>query len=236
VFLLGKMLEGRLVRRYKRFLADIELLDGRLVVAHCVNSGAMTACLRAGARVFVTQVPASTTRKLLYTWQMIEVDGTWVGVNTALPNAAVAHFVATGQVPELAGYSQMRREVRYGAALRSRIDLWLGDHPQHGDCHVEVKNTTMRVGAHAAFPDSVTVRGQKHLRELTTLAEAGERAVMFYFMGRADCARFRPADEVDPAYGALLRAATLAGVEVLAYRMGVSPQGIALLGRAPVDL
>ena len=119
---------------------------------------------------------------------------------------------------------------------RERIDLLLDGHEAMGPCHVEIKNTTLRVGAHAAFPDSVTLRGQKHLRELTHLAKLGQRAGMFYFMGRADCHRFRPADEVDPAYGKLLRAATAAGVEVLAYRMAFAPDGITLLGRAPVDL
>lgn len=210
--------------------------DGREVVAHCANSGAMTTCNTPGARVLLQELPASPSRKLLFAWQMIEIDGTWVGVNTALPNAVAAAFVAAGQVPELSGYEIMRREVRYGAQMGSRIDLLLDGHEAMGPCHVEIKNTTLRVGAHAAFPDSVTLRGQKHLRELTHLAKHGQRAVMFYFMGRSDCHRFRPADEVDPAYGKLLRAAAAAGVEILAYRMAFAPDGITLLGRAPVDL
>lgn len=232
----GPLVPGRLIRRYKRFLADVLLDDGREVVAHCANSGAMTTCNTPGARVLLQALPPSPGRKLLFAWQMIDIDGTWVGVHTALPNAAVASFVAAGLVPELLGYSEVRREVRYGAALGSRIDLLLGGHPVLGPCHVEIKNTTLRLGEHAAFPDSVTVRGQKHLRELTHLAQQGQRAVMFYFMGRADCARFRPADEVDPVYGALLRTAVRAGVEILAYRMAFAATGITLLGRAEVDL
>lgn len=230
------MVFGRLLRRYKRFLADVRLDDGTEVVAHCANSGAMTSCMREGARVLLTQLPPAASRKLLYAWQMIEMDGTWVGVNTALPNAAAAAFVAGGHIPELAGYGRLRREVRYGEKLSSRIDLLLDEHPTCGPCHVEIKSTTLRVGHHGAFPDSVTVRGQKHLRELTVLAQNGHRAVMFYFIGRADCARFRPADEVDATYGTLLRSAAAAGVELLAYRMAFSPAGITLLGPAPVDL
>jgi len=236
IYPLGPLVPGRLIRRYKRFLADIRLQDGQEVVAHCANSGAMTSCIEAGAPVMVSALPPSPSRKLLYAWQMIEIGGTWVGVNTALPNAAAAAFVAQGQVPELTGYGRVRREVRYGENLRSRIDLLLEDHPILGHCHVEIKSTTLRIGDHGAFPDSVTVRGQKHLRELTHLAQNGHRAVMFYFLGRSDCARFRPADEIDPAYGALLRTAVAAGVEILAYRMAFAPVGIRLLGPAPVDL
>lgn len=235
-FPLGPLLPGRLQRRYKRFLADVLLDDGREVVAHCANSGAMTSCNTPGARVLLQELPRSPSRKLLFSWQMIDIDGTWVGVNTVLPNAAAAAFVAAGRVPELQGYAEARREVRYGMQMGSRIDLLLDGHPILGPCHVEIKNTTLKVGEHAAFPDSVTVRGQKHLRELTHLAAAGQRAVMFYFMGRADCTRFRPADEVDVTYGRLLREAAAAGVEILAYRMHFDPAGITLLGRAPIDL
>lgn len=232
----GPMVRGRLIRRYKRFLADVRLDDGREVVAHCANSGAMTSCLQQGAPVCLTELAKSPKRKLLYAWQLVNMGGTWVGVNTALPNAAAATFVAAGRIPELVGYGQLRREVRYGTNLGSRIDLHLDQHPAKGPCYVEIKSTTLKVGHHGAFPDSVTVRGQKHLRELTLLAQGGQRAVMFYFMGRSDCARFRPADEIDPVYGTLLRTAARAGVELLAYRMAMSPEGISLMGPAPIDL
>lgn len=235
-FPLGPMVRGHLIRRYKRFLADVRLEDGREVVAHCANSGAMTSCLAEGAEVCLTALPKSPSRKLLWAWQMVNINGTWVGVNTALPNGAAAAFVAAGKVPELSGYGRLRREVRYGTNLGSRIDLLLDEHPTQGPCHVEIKSTTLRVGEHGAFPDSVTVRGQKHLRELTLLAQGGHRAVMFYFMSRSDCARFRPADEIDGAYGTLLRQAAQAGVELLAYRMAFAPVGISLLGPAPIDL
>lgn len=224
------------MRRYKRFLADVVLDDGQEVVAHCPNPGAMTSCIKEGALVLLRAMPKSPTRKLLFTWVMIDIDGTWVGVDTSMPNAAAASFVAQGLVAELSGYGRARREVRYGTGLRSRIDLLLDKHPTLGPCHVEIKSTTLRVGVHGAFPDSVTVRGQKHLRELTLLAQAGQRAVMFYFIGRADCQRFRPADEIDPVYGRLLRQAMHAGVEILAYRMALSPAGVRLLGPAAVDV
>ncbi len=230
---LRPMIPGRLLKRYKRFLADIRLPQGEIIVAHCANSGSMATCADPDSPVMLS-VSDDPKRKLRYTWELIEAQGVWVGVNTATPNAAVTHFVRTGQVPELAGYTHLRREVKYGSES-SRIDLLLTHQDGH-TCHVEVKNATMRVGHHAAFPDAVTLRGQKHLRELTALARRGERAVMFYYVGRADCLRLRPADEIDPAYGALLRQAASAGVEILAYRVSYDPYGVALLGRAPVDL
>ena len=227
------MVSGRLIKRYKRFLADVQLSQDEIVTAHCANSGSMATCADPDSPVMVS-ISDDPKRKLRYTWELIEAQGVWVGVNTATPNAAVAHFVQSGQIPELAGYAQQRREVKYGIE-NSRIDLLL-THADGHTCHVEVKNATMRVGTHAAFPDAVTLRGQKHLRELTALARRGERAVMFYYIGRADCLRFRPADEIDPAYGALLRKAAAADVEILAYRVSYAPSGVTLLGRVPVDL
>ncbi len=159
---------------------------------------------------------------------------TWVGVNTANPNPAVAGFIRRGRIEELAGYGRVEAEVRTGD---SRIDLRLRDDAGgRPDCWVEIKSSTLRVGEHAAFPDAVTERGRKHLAELAGLVAGGERAVIFYFVGRADCRRFRPADEVDPAYGVALREAVAAGVEALAYRMRFSRRRIELVDRLPVDL
>ncbi len=222
------------MRRYKRFLADVRLADGRVLTVHCPNSGAMTACCEPGRPVWISdsQNPA---RKLRFTWELIKMGRTWVGVNTANPNQAVAELVTSGCIPELSGYGRLRREVAYGRH-RSRIDILLED-PTGSlpACYVEVKNATMRVGEHAAFPDAVTERGQKHLRELSYVARQGLRAVLFFFVGRADCQRFRAASEVDPDYARLLRDAVGAGVEVLPYRMHLSPRGIALRGRLPFD-
>jgi sugar fermentation stimulation protein A len=226
-------LPATLLGRYKRFLADVRLASGEVITVHCPNSGAMTGCDGPGSPVIISD-SQSASRKLRYTWELVDVGDTWVGVNTGTPNAAVHYFIGAGRFPELTGYDEARREVRYGVDGTSRIDILLTG--PRGTCHVEIKNATLRVGEHAAFPDAVTTRGQKHLRELTALATRGERAVMFYFMGRSDCRRFRAADEVDPAYGALLRQAEAAGVELLAYRMHYTPEGVEVLERAPVDL
>lgn len=228
------MTEGRLIKRYKRFLADVQLTDGAQLTVHCANSGSMATCAMPQSRVLLSdsQNPA---RKLRYTWELIEVAGTWVGVNTAVPNAAAAHFIESGQVPELAGYATLRREVKYGSAQQSRIDILL-EAPERPPCYVEVKNCTMLAGEHVAFPDAVTTRGQKHLRELAHAVSLGHRAVMFYYVGRSDGLRWRPADEIDPTYGQLLRTALVAGVQALAYRVEYTPNGVRLLDRIPIDL
>jgi len=237
------LLAGVLVRRYQRFLADVELADGRVVTVHCPNPGRMTSCGEPGRPVLVSD-SGNPRRKLRHTLELIRMGRTWVGVNTARPNRAVEAFIRAGEVPELAGYGEIAREVRYGEGGRSRVDLLLRD-PSGGrpDCYVEVKNTTWRVpvpgrpGVHtAAFPDAVTARGRKHLRDLEGVVAGGGRGVLFFFVGRADCRRFRPADEVDPAYGETLREVVERGVEVLAYRMRFSPRRVVVVDRLPVDL
>lgn len=227
---------GVLIRRYKRFLADVRLDDGRELTVHCPNSGAMSACSEPGRPVLISD-SGNPARKLRWTWEMIRMGRTWVGVNTANPNRAVADFVKAGKLPELAGYDTVRREVKYGAEGRSRIDLLLSDPAEKKpDCYLEIKNATFRHGQHAAFPDAVTTRGRKHLLDLAEVVAQGYRGVIFFFVGRADCLRFRPADEVDPRYGATLREVVEAGVEPLAYRMRFSPHRIQLLDRLPIDL
>lgn len=229
--------EGVLIRRYKRFLADVRLPDGTELTVHCPNSGAMTSCSEPGRPVFISD-SQNPKRKLRHTLEMIHMGDAWVGVNTANPNRAVTGFIEAGQIPELLGYDRLRREVKYGREERSRIDILLED-GENGRprCFVEIKNSTLRSGEHAAFPDAVTTRGLKHLVELEEVVANGERGVIFFFVGREDCLRMRPADEVDPAYAEALRRVVAAGVEALAYRMSFDPQhGIRLLGRAPVDL
>ncbi|MCK6439029.1 MAG: DNA/RNA nuclease SfsA [Planctomycetes bacterium] len=228
------LLRGVLLKRYKRFLADVKLDDGRVLTVHCPNSGSMKACCEPGRPVIVSD-SQDAKRKLRYTWEMIQMGETWVGVNTSNPNRAVAQFIEQGAIAELAGYAALKREVKYGKEGRSRIDMLLSGGGK-ADCYVEVKNTTMRVGEHSAFPDAQTERGRKHLEELAREVKGGKRAAMFFFVGRADCSRFRPADEIDPEYGALLRKVVKSGVEALAYRMSVSPDGIELRDRLPVDL
>ena len=225
--------KAKLVKRYKRFLADVLLEDGTEMTVHCANSGAMTACNESGRPVIISD-SQNPKRKLQYTWEMIQMGRTWVGVNTATPNQAVADFIQAGQIPELLGYESLKREVKYGREGKSRIDILL----TRGDeaCYVEIKNATMRVDDHAAFPDAVTSRGQKHIEELEYIARNGQRAVLFFFVGRNDCERFRPADEIDRTYGQLLRRALNNGVEVLAYQMKFTPKQVQVIRKLPVDL
>ncbi len=235
------LIPGRLVRRYKRFFTDVELASGEIVTVHCPNSGAMTGCATPGSEVRVSRQPGAH-RKLPYTLELVRVGRTWVAVNTLAPNRVADHFISAGAVPELAGYQHQRREVRYGRASRVDILLWDGDQDGHAGgrriraCFVEIKNTTLRRAHHACFPDAVTARGLKHLRELSREVGRGQRAVMLFFVSRMDCGRFRPAHEVDAAYAVGLARAARAGVEVLAYRFRATPSGFALDRRLPVDL
>lgn len=221
---------GTLLRRYKRFLADVELDDGSVITAHCANSGSMKGVVRDGQQVLLSHHDDGK-RKLVYSWELARVGRTWVGVNTARPNHLVAEAIGKGRIAELAGYGSLRKEVKYG--VNSRIDILLEDDTRP-PCYVEVKNTTLAVDRTAMFPDSVTTRGQKHLRELTAEVERGNRAVMVFWVFRGDCEAFAPADEIDPDYGALLREALAAGVEALAYAAKVDRRGVTARERLPV--
>jgi sugar fermentation stimulation protein A len=223
--------EGRLVRRYKRFLADVAFPDGTVEVVHCPNPGAMLGLDAPGSRVFVS-VSASRTRKLPMTLEILEADGTLVGINTNRPNALFAAAIVAGTVPELAGYAQLRREVRYGRA--SRVDIVL-ESPDRPPAYVEIKNVhLMRRPGLAEFPDCVTARGAKHLAELAEVAAGGGRAVMAFVVQRGDCDRVAIAADLDPGYARAFAAARQAGVEVIAYACGVSPEGIGVEGRIAV--
>jgi sugar fermentation stimulation protein A len=230
------LIEGRLVQRYKRFFADVRLESGEIVVAHCANSGSMLSVKEAGARVWIS--PASNPqRKLRYTWELIEVNGTLVGINTAHPNRIVAEAIAAGQIPDLAGYATLARERKYGR--NSRIDILLED-PARPPCYVEVKNVTLRRGceAHcpAEFPDAVTERGAKHLKEMTDIVNAGSRAMMVYLVQRADCRHFKVAADIDPTYAQALEDALAAGVEAVCYGCAVGPDAITIAGPLTLDL
>ena len=225
------LLRGRLLRRYKRFLADVELPDGEVIVAHCPNTGSLLGCTPEGAPV-VLRDSENPERKLRYTWQTVEIDGTWVNVDTSLPNAVVAEAVERDEVPELAGYDGLRREVKYGKS--SRIDLLL-ERPGER-CYVEVKSTTLTRGKVAFFPDAVTARGLKHLEELANQAAAGDRSVIFFLVSRGDVEAFAPADDIDPEYGRALRRVVECGVEALAYATAVEPGSLELTRRLPIKL
>ncbi len=224
---------GRLLRRYKRFLADIELEGGETVVAHCANPGSMMGLAEPGSEVWLS--PArNPARKLRWSWELATAGGHLVGINTGHPNGVVAAAIEAGQVPELAGYTSLRREVRYGE--NSRIDILL-EGAGRPPCYVEVKNVTLKRGPEAAeFPDSVTARGTKHLNELATMAGAGARALMFYLVQRADCSRLEVAADIDPAYDKALRAALAQGVEALCYNCALSPTAIELDRRLPLAI
>ncbi|HXZ48183.1 MAG TPA: DNA/RNA nuclease SfsA [Usitatibacter sp.] len=227
----GQLVEGRLIRRYKRFLADVQLARG-VVTAACPNTGSMLGCCEPGSRVWLSE-SANPKRKYRHTWEIVEADEVLVGINTGLPNALVHEAIAAGAIPELGGYAILRREVPFGEE-RSRVDLLL-EAPGREPCYVEVKNVTAAVRRGVAlFPDAVSDRGSKHLRELIRLKAAGRRPVQLYCVQRGDVREVRPADGIDPEYGRMLREATAAGVEVLAYRARVTLREIALEQRIPV--
>ncbi len=233
---LPPLLPGRLVKRYKRFLADIELETGELITAHCPNTGPMTGISAVDSRVMVSRSD-NPKRKLAYTWELVEVHDTqptWVGVNTALPNRVVRAALEARLWPELADYQTLRSEVVYGCDRKSRIDFMLTG-ADGIPTYIEVKSTTWAKGDRALFPDTVTTRGQKHLRELMGL-EAEAKAVMLYFINRGDCQVFSPGDEADPEYGDLLRQAAAAGVTILPYQFHLTPDGLTYQGKIPVDL
>ncbi|MGD1860232.1 MAG: DNA/RNA nuclease SfsA [Leptolyngbyaceae cyanobacterium] len=227
---------GTLLKRYKRFLADIELDTGETITAHCPNTGPMTGVCHIGGRVMVSKSD-NPKRKLAYTWEITEVHDTvptWVGTNTALPNRVIKSALEAHLFPELGRYNKIRAEVKYGAEGKSRIDFLLqsdGDRP----IYIEVKNTTWAKQTLALFPDTVTTRGQKHLREMTDLLPEA-RAIMLYFINRGDCTAFAPGDEADPDYGKLLRQAIATGAEVLPCRFDITPEKIQYLGLANLAL
>lgn len=226
---------GRLVRRYKRFLADIVSDAGEALCIHCPNTGSMLNCMGEGARVWF-QRTNDPRRKLPGTWELVETpQGRLACVNTARANRLVEEALLDGVIEELAGFTALRREVAYGLE-NSRVDFRL-DYPA-GPAYVEVKSVTLGFGdtAVAAFPDAVTLRGAKHLRELAALARDGVRAVQLYCVNLTGIEAVRPASEIDPLYAAALREAVAAGVEVLAYGVEISPEEIRLSRRLPVIL
>jgi sugar fermentation stimulation protein A len=222
------LVPGRLLRRYKRFLADIELASGEIVTAHCANPGAMLGLNMPGLKVWV-EPNDDPRKKLKYGWRLIEfgdAGGNWAGIDTAVPNRVVGEALRMRRIPEFADYGKVRPEVRYGA--NSRIDFLLTSNGLP-DAYVEVKNVhLMRQRGLAEFPDSVTRRGAKHLDELAAMAAAGHRAVMLYCVQRTDCDRLALAADLDPGYAAASARAREAGVEAMAWACAITVQGIAL--------
>lgn len=225
------LISGRLIKRYKRFLADVELEGGEIVTAHCPNSGTMLGLAEPGAAVWLSRAPG-LGRKLAYTFELVETGGVLAGVNTGHPNAAVARAIADGRISELGGYEKLRREVRYGEA--SRIDILL-ENGAGGRCYVEVKNVHLsRQPGLAEFPDCVTARGAKHLREMGGMIALGHRAAMVFCVQRGDAVRFDLAADIDPAYAHAFDKAVSMGVEAVCYVCEVTLNGVKVSHKIPI--
>nr|VFJ71695.1 MAG: sugar fermentation stimulation protein A [Candidatus Kentron sp. FM]VFJ73019.1 MAG: sugar fermentation stimulation protein A [Candidatus Kentron sp. FM]VFK19592.1 MAG: sugar fermentation stimulation protein A [Candidatus Kentron sp. FM] len=228
------LIAGRLVRRYKRFLADCILTDGSAVTAHCPNTGAMLGCAQPGSRVWLSR-SNNPKRKFPLTWEIVEPEpGTLIGINTARANALVREAIEAGTIPALEGYTALRREVRFGRE-GSRVDFLLEDSNGSAPCYLEVKNVTASLeNGVGIFPDAVTVRGTRHLRELSHVVANHGRGVVFFCVQRPDVHEVRAADAIDPVYGETLRQALAQGVEAMAWRTRISTEGIELRDPLPV--
>jgi sugar fermentation stimulation protein A len=225
-------LEARLLRRYKRFFADVETAEGEKLTVHCPNPGSMRGLLAEGAPVRCS-TSDDPRRRLRHTLEMIRAGRTWVGLHTGRANALAAAALDAGLVPGLAAFRARRAEVPMPGG--SRLDFVLeGDPRDPRPLHLEVKSVTMAEGRVARFPDSVTARGRRHMELLGELAASGGRAALLFVVQRGDCVRVEPADDIDPAYGAALRAAARAGVALHAVRARVSPRGIRVEDVLPV--
>lgn len=219
---LQELTQGTLIRRYKRFLADVELANGEMITAHCTNTGSMKSCIEAGAPVLLS--PSNNpNRKTAFTWEMIKINKQWVGVNTNMANKIAMELVQTNAIPGLQNMSHLRGEVKFED---SRLDLFGKDGDQ--EVWMEVKNVSMKVEEFALFPDAATTRGQKHLRTLMRLVEAGHRAAMIYIIQRTDISCFGAANDIDPVYAQLLLEAQDKGVEVYPVQVKLSPRSIDL--------
>jgi sugar fermentation stimulation protein A len=231
------LVRGTLIRRYKRFLSDIEMESGETITAHVANPGSMIGLTEPGSEVWLSH-NTNPKAKLAWRWELIRVGDDLVGVNTAHPNRLVEEALSRDRISELAGYATCRREVRYGQ--NSRIDLLLEDESRP-PCYVEIKNVNLKRGlpgreTAAEFPDAVTKRGAKHLVELGNMVAAGARAVMLYLVQRGDCDHFRIAGDIDPAYAAALVTARAQGVETLCYACDMRLDGIDVAGALPLEL
>lgn len=227
-----RLIKGTLIKRYKRFLADVKLRNGHIVTAHCPNSGSMRGCCETGRPVYLSR-SANPKRRLPYTWEMIEMPASLVGVNTGVPNRLVMRSIIHGYIPALKGYETVSTEVKYGQ--NSRIDLLL-ENSDGSLCYVEVKNCTLVEDGAAYFPDAVTARGLKHLVELQEQVRLGHRSVNFFVVQRMDAKIFHPADHIDKAYGKELRRAAKNGVEIMTCDVSLDLQGVSLNRLLPCEL
>ncbi len=227
----GNLFEGVLLRRYKRFLADVRLVNGESIIAHTANTGSMLGCSQSGSTVWLSRHDTGT-RKYPYTWEMIDIPTSRVGINTGVPNRLVKAATLAGRIPEFPFPVTVRSEVPLG---KSRLDLMLTAAEQP-DVYVEIKNCSLAEEGVALFPDAITARGAKHLEALAEIASRGCRAVLFVLAQRSDVVRFKPADHIDPHWGRTLRRVITAGVEILAYRAHLTLETVAIGERLPVDI
>ncbi len=229
------LIPARLIRRYKRFLADVELPDGQRTTVHCPNTGGMLGCAEPGMRIRLSRA-ANLERKYPLTWELVEaLPRVWVGIHTGRTNGLVREAIETGVIQELQGYAALKGEVNLGEGFR--VDFMLSGRPGKPECCLEVKNVTAAVqDGVALFPDAVSERASRHLRELMAQVAAGSRAMLCFCVQRDDVTEVRPADTIDPVYGETLRRALASGVEVAAYAARVSPEEVCLYRRVPVVL
>jgi sugar fermentation stimulation protein A len=226
------LISGVLVKRYKRFLADVELETGEKITVHCPNSGSMKGCAIPGSRVWLSQSD-NPKRKYKHTWELAKIPETWIGINTLLPNKLVKQSIENGLIDSLAGYEHVKAEVK--TSSHTRLDLLL-ETKNKQKCYVEIKNCTMVEDGVAMFPDAVTTRGQKHLDELSSLVSKGHRGVIFFLIQRTDAKVFKPAEHIDKVYAQKLRHVVKNGVEVIAMDTTINTEMISIKNAVPVHL
>ncbi|THB77872.1 MAG: DNA/RNA nuclease SfsA [Desulfobulbaceae bacterium] len=229
---ISKLQEAKLVRRYKRFLADIEHPDGSVTTIHCPNSGSMMGCAKPGSLVRYS-TSDNLKRKYPHTLEMVKSKGIWVGVNTSLTNRIVAEAFLAGKIEGYRDFSELKHEVKISE--RSRLDLML-KYESGKKTYIEIKNCSLVEDGWAQFPDAVTTRGTKHLNELQKLVKQGHEAMIFFLVQRSDGKKFKPAFQIDPIYGQTLKQVVRSGVKVLVYQARVSKVGISVSGQLPFSL
>ncbi len=226
------LITGKLINRYKRFLADVLLGTGETITVHCPNSGSMKGCAIEGAKVWLS-VSDNPKRKYPHTWELIKAPETFIGINTLVPNRLVKKACENNAIEELSGYEHVKSEVKTNS--HTRLDLML-ESPDKKKCYVEIKNCTLVEDGVAMFPDAVTTRGQKHLEELERLVSEGHRGVIFFLIQRTDATIFQPADTIDKIYGKKLRKAVNNGVEIIVRDTLIDADRICIGKRVPVEL
>ncbi len=224
------LIHGRLIKRYKRFLADVKLDNDEIVTAHCTNTGSMKSCLEDNAEVYLSPVD-DPNRKTKFTWEMIKINGDWIGINTGNPNKLAFEAIKNGEIEKLKGYTEVKREVKFDD---SRFDVMARNETE--TCFIEVKNVTLKEGNYALFPDAVTSRGKKHLETLIKVKEQEMRAVMLYIIQRMDIDTFGLAKDIDPEYSKTLKVAYEKGVEIIPMQAKVTPEKIELVKELPFEI